>query len=178
MTTETAMRRTLLSHPWFLFCALLLLPTFVPAPALAAAPPRLYSVTWVYDGDTIEVTGLGKVRLIGIDVPEETASARDDYFARQGIPDKVLRRTAKQALAYTIGRVKGNSVRLKFDSERRDRHGRILAYVYLLDGRFLNRLLLDEGLAVVYRRFDFRLKKEFLAAEAAAREGRKGMWVY
>lgn len=173
------MHRDLIPHPWFLLTLLLLLlPALIPASTHAATAPRLYSVTWVYDGDTIEVSGLGKVRLIGIDCPEELDSARDDYFARQGIPDNILRRTAKQALAYTIGRVKGNSVRLKFDSERRDRHGRILAYVYLLDGRFLNQLLLDEGLAVVYRRFDFRFKKEFLAAEAAAREGRKGMWAF
>jgi len=165
------MRRT-----WILLVLLLLLPTFVPTPAVAA--PRLYSVTWVYDGDTIEVSGLGKVRLIGIDVPESDDSARDDYFARQGIPDHILRRTAKHALTFTIGAVKGNSVRLKFDKDRRDRHGRILAYVYLLDGRFLNRMLLDQGLAVVYRRFDFRLKQEFLAAEAVARENRKGLWAY
>jgi len=173
------MRRALIPHPWFLLCLLLLfLPAFIPASTLAATAPRLYSVTWVYDGDTIKIEGLGKVRLIGIDVPEEEASERDNYFARQGIPDKVLRRTAKQALGFTIRTVKGNSVRLKFDSERRDRHGRLLAYVYLLDGRFLNQMLVEEGLAVVYRRFDFRLKKEFLDAEAAAREGRKGMWAF
>lgn len=170
------MRRMILRHFLPLFTLLLLLPALVPAKILAA--DELYSVTWVYDGDTIEVTGLGKVRLIGIDVPESNDSERDDFFSRQGIPDNILRRTAKQALAYTIGSVKGNSVRLKFDKDRRDRHGRVLAYVYLLDGRFLNQMLLDHGLAVVYRRFDFRLKKEFLAAEKAARESRKGMWAF
>lgn len=172
------MCRTLFLRPLFtLFALCLLLPAFVPASALAAAND-IYSVTWVYDGDTIEVTGLGKVRLIGIDVPESEESGRDDFFARQGIPDNILRRTAKQALAFTIGTVKGNSVRIKFDKDRRDRHGRVLAYVYLLDGRFLNQMLLDHGFAVVYRRFEFRLKNEFLAAEKVAREARKGMWAF
>jgi micrococcal nuclease len=48
--------------------------------------------------------------------------------------------------------------------------------VYLLDGRLLNRLLVEQGLAVVYRRFAFRMKEEFLIAESEARQSGVGLW--
>lgn len=134
-------------------------------------------VTWVYDGDSLKVTGVGKVRLLGIDTPEHAPSARDRFFRdRFEIPPATLRRVAEQALHFNIEHAKGRTVRLVFDRERKDRHGRTLAYVYLPDGRLLNRLLLEKGLAVVYRRFDFALKEDFLAAEAKARRQGVGLW--
>ncbi len=48
--------------------------------------------------------------------------------------------------------------------------------VTLSDGRMLNRELLKEGLALVYRRFDFQLKDDFLRSEAAARGAERGLW--
>ncbi|MEJ2700672.1 MAG: thermonuclease family protein, partial [Desulfuromonadales bacterium] len=62
------------------------------------------------------------------------------------------------------------------DHDERDRYGRLLAYVVLPDGRMLNRLLLEKGYAAVYRRFDFRLKQDFLRAEADARRRQVGLW--
>jgi len=58
----------------------------------------------------------------------------------------------------------------------RDKYGRLLAYVYLPNGRLLNRLLAEQGMAVVYRRFSFNMKADFLAAEAEARKSRTGLW--
>ncbi len=134
-------------------------------------------VEWVYDGDTLKVAGVGKVRLIGIDVPEREDSDRDRYLVETfAISHGALRRASAQALRFNISAVKGKSVTLTFDRERTDRHGRTLSYVFLPDGRCLNRLLLEEGLAVVYRRFDFDLKEEFLAAETAARAAGRGLW--
>jgi micrococcal nuclease len=134
-------------------------------------------VLWVHDGDTIKVAGVGTIRLIGIDTPERQESERDRQFVKRGISSQHLRPTAAEALDFNIRSVKGKVVRLVFDSETKDRHGRTLAYVYLPDGRLLNRLLIEKGYAVVYRRFDFRLKDDFLAAEADARRRRVGLWV-
>ena len=41
-------------------------------PALSAPPPRAESgiVTNVVDGDTVDVEGVGRIRVIGIDTPE------------------------------------------------------------------------------------------------------------
>ena len=41
----------------------------------------------------------------------------------------------------------GKNVRLGFDVQKRDRYGRLLAYVYLLDGTFVNLELVRQGYA-------------------------------
>lgn len=134
-------------------------------------------VSWIYDGDTIEVDGIGKVRLIGIDVPESKDSPRDRYYQETfGIPPNRLRQIANRALQRNIAQVKGKRVRLEFDRQRHDRYGRTLAYVYLEDGTLLNLQLISEGLASVYRRFDFRMRREFLREETVARTAATGLW--
>lgn len=135
-------------------------------------------VSWIYDGDTIKVDGVGKVRLLGIDTPERKASERDKTYRRAGIAPKQLRRGAKQATDFLIRTAKGQVVTLTFDRERKDHYGRTLAYVTLADGRMLNRELLRQGLAIVYPRFDFRMKDDFIRVEAAARSGGRGLWAH
>lgn len=143
----------------------------------SAAAQQLHGrVTWVYDGDTVKVAGVGKVRLLGIDAPEHEDSPRDRYLMRQGVRRATLRRIAREALRFNIAALKGRTVLLQTDRDLRDRYGRLLAYLTLPDGRLLNRLLLEKGLAVVYRRFDFRLKRDFLRAEAQARHRHAGLW--
>lgn len=72
----------------------------------------LVRVTRVIDGDTVDTDRLGRVRLIGVDTPEEgrcfnTAATR---FTRQRLSGKVV--------GYELG------------VERKDRYGRTLAYLY------------------------------------------------
>jgi micrococcal nuclease len=134
-------------------------------------------VTWVYDGDTIEVAELGRVRLLGIDVPESAASERDRFYQRQfRIAAPILRSVARQAKEFVIAAAHGRTVRLEFDRQRTDAYGRLLAYVYLPDGALLNLVLLDKGLATVFRRADFVRKEQFFAAEKTARDRRIGIW--
>ncbi len=155
---------------WLFFILIL------PASAEEPASTQQGVVSWVYDGDTLEVDPVGTVRLIGIDVPEREDSSRDRYLAGQGIPASVQRRIYRAAKDYNIKHVKGQQVTLSLGSPPRDRHGRLLAYVYLPDGRQLNRVLIEQGLAAVYRRFSFTEKGDFLAAEARARQAGAGMW--
>ena len=122
------------------------------------------------------MSGIGTVRLLGIDAPEYEASRRDRYYRRWGIDPATLRRIHREGKAYLIDSLKGRTVALATGKEQRDRHGRLLAYVYLPDGRLLNRLLLKKGYAVVYRRFDFELKADFLEAEDRARRTKLGLW--
>ncbi|SDM32531.1 micrococcal nuclease [Geoalkalibacter ferrihydriticus] len=134
-------------------------------------------VSWIYDGDTIEVEGLGRVRLLGIDTPEGHDSERDLFYQRRfGIPPAHLRKIADEARRFNIRQVKGRVVTLRFEGERRDTYGRLRAYVTLPDGRNLNRLLVEEGLAAVYRRIDFSLKEDFLQSEEQARRRGNGLW--
>jgi len=167
-----------ISRPLHYLLALLLFAALlwpVIAPAGEAADLR-GKVEWIDDGDTIVVAGIGPVRLIGIDSPEKKDSERDRFFVKLGGNGEILRRIAEEALQFNIRLVKGKEVRLEMDHEPRDAYGRLLAYVTLPDGRLLNRVLLEKGYAVVYRRFDFRLKKDFLGAEAEARHRKVGLW--
>ncbi len=143
----------------------------------AFANPATGYVSWIYDGDTIKVAGIGKVRLIGIDAPERKDSPRDNhYLYKEQIERKTLRLIAQQAFEFNLKQIKNLKVDLEFDQERTDSYGRTLAYVILPDGRILNQLLVEKGLAAVYRRFEFKQKQKFLQAEKSARDQRLGLW--
>ena len=147
-------------------------------PGGAAEPAEILTgtVSWVHDGDTIDIEKLGRVRLVGIDTPEREDSPRDAFLVRQGVSTARQREIYRQAKAFNIRILEGQLVALSLGDPPRDRHGRLLAYVYLPDGRLLNRMLLEQGLAVVYRRFDFSKKQDFLAAEMRARQAGVGLW--
>jgi micrococcal nuclease len=143
-----------------------------PPPAELDRMPRALVVRCV-DGDTIYVAlprppeGLGtreRLRLIGVDSPE----------TRQESP--TVRRLALAAGEFTRRRLEGRVVHLACDWRRRDRYGRLLAYVYLPDGSCHNAELLREGFAHAYTRFPFQFLEEFRALEAAARRQGRGLW--
>jgi micrococcal nuclease len=161
---------------WHRSLILLLLFLLLSTPACGGTTELRGRVLWIDDGDTIRVAEVGTVRLIGIDCPEREVSERDRHFLRLGIDPQKLRPIARAALAFNIREVKGKNVRLVLDAEPADRHGRTLAYVYLPDGTLLNRTLLEKGYGVVYRRFDFRMKNDFIAAEQEARSRGVGLW--
>jgi micrococcal nuclease len=134
-------------------------------------------VCWISDGDTISVEGVGVVRLIGIDCPEKVESDRDWHYLRLGSCDwNSLRDVAESARLRVMELCLDKRVRLVTGEQKYDRYGRLLAYVWLPDGRMLNQLMLEEGRAIVYRRFDFAGKETFLKLEGKARNNRLGMW--
>ena len=160
---------------WIIFICLFCL--IVPLVNLATAETLSGVVTWVYDGDTVKVEGVGKVRLLGIDTPETTASYRDDYYVkRYGISAERLRQIARKAKTFVIDKTKGQQVFLEIDTERYDSYGRLLAYLSLSNGEMVNRTLIEKGFASTYRRAEYRLKGEFLAIEKRVKSNNKGMW--
>lgn len=110
--------------------ALGLLPWFL-ALVLALAPGgRLQgpvAVLEVVDGDTVELQGLGPVRLIGVDAPEST------YNRRTSGPEEV--RLGLEAKAFLARLLQGRKVWVELDVQERDRYRRVLAYLYLEDPR-------------------------------------------
>jgi micrococcal nuclease len=95
------------------------------------------TVTRVVDGDTVEVSLGGEsedVRYIGVDTPETVA------------PGQPVECFGKPASHFNEHLVEGERVRLAFDDERRDRYGRLLAYVYL-GPVFVNAELVRRGYA-------------------------------
>jgi micrococcal nuclease len=120
-------------------------------------------VTKHTDGDTLWLSGIGKVRLIGIDTPEVYGSG--ECFGRRA--STFVERTAPL----------GATVRYRLGVDERDRYGRALAYVWLADGRFLNRLLVARGYAqplTVPPNVEF--EDVFVRASHGAREAGRGLW--
>jgi micrococcal nuclease len=124
-------------------------------------------VTRVVDGDTIHVTYQGhddKVRLIGVDTPEVSW-----YGGQEGC-------FGAEAGRYTRSRLTGESVRLAFDVQLRDRYGRLLAYVHLGDELF-NLSLVRLGYATADPvPPDTRMAERFARAEDDARAAGRGLW--
>ena len=96
-------------------------------PAFAEEGPSPFkkgTVTWVYDGDTLEISPHGKVRLIGIDTPESKDSRRDRKLIDKGVSATRQREIYREAKLFNITNVKGAEVRLETDAHERDRYGR------------------------------------------------------
>jgi micrococcal nuclease len=72
--------------------------------------------------------------------------------------------------------VEGKEVRLEYDQTRRDRYNRVLAYVYLMDGTFLNAEIIKQGYGFAYTKYPFKYMEEFRAYEREARENERGLW--
>jgi micrococcal nuclease len=135
-----------------------------PTPPEAAALTDARRVRQVIDGDTITVSGIGTVRLIGVDAPEKTGGYRE------------AERYGDEATRFLRELVDGKLVRLEYDGDRKDQYNRTLAYVILEDGTVANEAIIRAGWAETYRRFNYRLKADFQAAEREARAARRGMW--
>lgn len=109
--------------------------TLAPPPTPAQNPlGQPAQVTNIVDGDTIDVVINGttyRVRYILIDTPERG----DNYFNE-----------ATEANRQLVG---GKIVYLQKDVSETDRFGRLLRYIYLDDGTFVNAEMVRRGLAVL-----------------------------
>jgi endonuclease YncB( thermonuclease family) len=103
------------------------------APAQPGVQGEIGVVTYVVDGDTIEVdmNGVGyRVRYVGMNTPER---------------DEVCYQQAKDANAALV---EGQTVTMVRDQSNTDRYGRLLRYIYVGD-RFVNAELVAGGYAEV-----------------------------
>ncbi|MDH4226937.1 MAG: thermonuclease family protein [Deltaproteobacteria bacterium] len=126
---------------------------------------RKLSVTWVIDGDTIEVakSGRGKerIRYAGIDTPE----MEEPFYKEARLRNKELLDKAG-LVTFEVCR-----------DEPFDKYGRTLGWVYA-DGVDVSEALLKEGLARIFAKPPCGKKKyaSYKAAEKTAKEQRLGMW--
>ena len=127
-----------------------------------------YPVTRIIDGDTVEIRYAGKltsVALIGVGTPETVH------------PQKPGEPYGKEATAFVKSLLLGESVYLRFDSNRTDRYGRLLAYLYRApDGLFVNLEVVRQGYGKVYTVFPFKHKSLFQHYSGQAQQARKGLW--
>lgn len=119
----------------------------------------------VVDGDTIDVNGV-RVRYIGVNTPEiaHTTGAKDSCFGRE-------------ATEFNRSLVIGVNIRMEKDVSETDKYMRLLRYVYLPDGRMVNKILVAEGYArAATFPPDVAHATEFKNLESQAREAKKGLW--
>lgn len=141
-----------------------------------------YTITKVTDGDTFEAEANGKkekIRMLGIDTPEKFDSdklARD--IERTKRDSETIKKLGELSSKFTHSLLEGKKVLLEPDKSQddRDKYGRLLRYVYLEDGTFVNKKIVAEGYAVVFRKFKVSKEKELIEAETDARTGKKGLW--
>ena len=144
----------------------LVLLSFLVAPG-AQGQPLEGPVTRVVDGDTIHVK-LGdrveKVRYIGVNTPElHHPTKREEPGGREAA--EMNRRL-----------VSGKRIRLELDVQTRDRHGRLLAYVWVGDV-MVNAELVRLGYAQVMTiPPNVRHQELFTKLQRDAREAGRGLW--
>lgn len=155
--------------PFAFLQGVLLLALLLLAQAATACPldraDESVTVAFVFDGDTVKLTDGRKVRFIGIN------STEINHDTGQAQP---WARAARKRLMALLG---SGALLLRYDSERHDRYGRVLAHPYLPDGRSISRILLDEGLAAaVVVPPNLWHSRCYLEHERAAREAGVGLW--
>ena len=131
----------------------------------ACHPPETATVTRVIDGDTIVISTCQKVRYIGINAPEVAhAEKKEEPYGK----------AAKRFNASLVNRQK---VRLEFDQERWDRYQRLLAYVFLKSGLFVNAEILSSGCAyLLWHRPNLKYHSILLQSQRSAMLAKKGIW--
>lgn len=144
-----------------IFILFLLLFRFAPEIGIDVAPDERFEVVGIIDGDTFELAGGEKLRLLSIDCPEKG----DPYS------------TEASALAEKL--VLGKTALVAYSIRRRDGYGRMLGYLYV-DSQSVNVALVRNGLAYVFL-FEDNLADtaritELLAAQNEAIDNRLGLW--
>lgn len=130
--------------------------------------PGSYAVKAFNDGDTIVVDMNGTdetIRFIGVDTPETHK------------PDAPVQCYGPQASEYTKKRIGTGRVRLVADqlTTNRDRYDRLLRYVVLEDGTYINKELIEKGYAFAYD-FPFARSREYHLAQEKAQAAKRGLW--
>lgn len=125
----------------------------------------LQLVSKVIDGDTFSIVDGGKIRLIGINAPEEG----ECFYA-----------SSTEYLSSLIG---GKKIRLEKDISGSDEYGRLLRYTILPaptpeeDDTLVNEMIVREGYAKRQQQApDNRYKDLLITAEAEAKKLGKGLW--
>ena len=139
------------------------------APAATGEFAANATVIRVVDGDTVDFDIGGtkeRVRLIGIDTPETKK------------PDTPVQCYGPEASAFTASLLpEGTAVHLERDVEARDKYDRLLAYVYLADGTFVNLAIVRGGYAhLLTIPPNVAHADDFVAAARAAEAENAGLW--
>jgi len=143
----------------------------LPTPSIAHGR-SVYRVESVTDGDTIRVTVDGvsePIRIIGLDSPESR---------KPGTPVECMAREATAAAKRLISPDWEVALEADPTQDTRDRYGRLLAHVFLPDGRLFSEEMIRGGYAVhyVYAGGPSIYADRLAAAEDEAVASERGLW--
>jgi len=132
---------------------------------------KTFTVINVIDGDTIDINipdgqyEHTRIRLWGVDTPEtKNPKTGMMYFG-------------PESAEFTRELTLGKQVTIYLEERRtRGYYGRLLAYVQLPDGSYLNEVLLSEGFAYADVRFRHSFYNKYQQLEASSRSRKKGLW--
>ena len=124
-------------------------------------PSDRFQVKRIVDGDTVELSGGDRLRLLAVDAPEKG----EPYYS--------------EAAQFLGRRVLGKRGVVEFAGRRRDGYGRLLGYL-LIDTLFVNAAIIDSGMGYVYLFRDNDLGSpridRLLEAQRGAITRRSGLW--
>ncbi len=163
-TQRSATRRKMRAgYKWAIFLLLVVLILclrLVEEIGLDGKPDDRFIIKKIEDGDTVELLGGDRLRLLSVDTPEKGQLFYDE--ACRFLADLTLGKTA----------------RIEFAGRRRDKYGRLLGYLYI-DSIFVNKAILEKGLGLLYLFRDTELDrpetKELLMAQRAAMQKKVGL---
>jgi len=113
----------------------------------------------VIDGDSFYLSDGREVRICFVDCPEATRG----HFQTFGI----------EATQYSIKYLQGQGVTLK--SHGRDKYKRLLCEIWLPDGRYFEKMLIDSGMCYVYPKYS---PAYLYNLELQAKNEKRGLWAY
>ena len=124
-----------------------------------------YQIKKIHDGDTILLENGTKLRLLGINTPE--VSKRD----------KIADEGGEEAKQWLIEKLKGTKIKLRYDLERKDKYGRVLAHVFTKNNEHINLQLVAYGLAIanIYPP-NLKYADKLIAAQQQAELQQLGLW--
>lgn len=136
------------------------------------------TVKRVVDGDTLLLENGERVRLIGIDTPEMHESEKLNRDSRRSGEDiSAIKRLGRRSYEFTKRLVEAKQVSLEFDVEKYDKYKRLLAYVYLKDGTFVNAEIVKQGYAsLMTYPPNVKYADLFRQLYQEARENKRGLW--
>jgi micrococcal nuclease len=116
-------------------------------------------------GDTACLNGGKLVKYIGLSSPPPKSAI------------VLVQEYGVNALEFNKSMVQGKKIHIEWDSQIRDDQNRLLGYVFLEDGTFLNEEILRQGHARwVFSPPNTRYSGVLRKAELEARRGKKGLW--
>lgn len=119
----------------------------------------------VVDGDTVKLASGETLRLVGVNTPE----TKDPQRGAQPYGPE----------AYVLSRdlLEGETIIVELGRTPRDHHGRLLGWIWLKDGTWVNGYLVEQGIAQVYTFSDNPDHADLLRlCESQARKAGRGLW--